>query len=109
MSAISLLMRFMADTVMAQRVHSDNLGDETSGGGSIFKNENISRATLSLVPHLAQQLVQEKALAQKAQLQNVPKGMLPPSLGPGYSGPQLGLGQYAPRAPDGTLDSDKKS
>src|SRR5688572_23713758 len=82
----------------AQSVHRDNLADESSGRSVLF---GLSKATLQAAPQLAQQIVQEQALAQKQQLQNAPKmGM--PSLGPGSSSPGLNLSQLTPRNPRNT-------
>lgn len=91
------LQTWLKDAKFAQSVHRDNLGDTGSNGG-IMHREGLSRATLQVAPQLAQQLVKEQQLAQRAQLQNTPR-MAPPSLGPGTSTPTLG--RYAPRAPDG--------
>lgn len=105
---VSPLQSWLRDAKFAQSVHRDNLGDSSSNGG-IMHREGLSRATLQVAPQLAQQLVNEQRLAQKAQIHNVPRGMVPPSLGPGSgAGPNLGLGKYSPRAPDGTLGNEGK-
>jgi len=100
---VSPLQLWLANSKFAQSVHRDNLADTGSNGG-IMNREGLSAATVSVAPQLQQQLVKEQQLAQKVQLQNAPR-MVPPSLGPGGGSPQIGLGRYSPRAPDG---SEKK-
>lgn len=92
---ITPLQSWLANAKFAQSVHRDNLGDTSSNGG-IMHRQGLSRATLQVAPQLAQQLVKEQALTQRAHLHNAPRAA-PPSLGPGGSTPNLG--NMAPRAP----------
>ena len=92
---------WMRDAKFAQPVHRDNLGDEGSSGGVM---RGLSRETLQVAPQLAQQLVNEKALVQKQQLQNAPR-MVPPSLGPG-SQPNMGPGPRPPHMPSSDDNGD---
>ncbi len=99
-SGIMPLQTWLRNAKFAQSVHRDNLGDTGSNGG-IMHRAGLSAQTLQVAPQLAQQLVQEQSLAQRQQLHHTPR-MGPPSLGPGTQSPQLGLGNYAPRGPDGS-------
>lgn len=83
---------WISQAKFAQPVHRDNLGDESSSGGVL---QGVSRATLQVAPQLAQQLANEQALVQRAQLQNAPR-MAPPSLGPGT---QMPMSTPMPRIP----------
>jgi len=97
-TGVTHVQNWIREAKFAQPVHRDNLADESSSGGVL---RGLSRGTLQVAPQLAQQLVQERALAQKAQLQNAPR-MAPPSLGPGTSQPMNNLMPRAPRSTDGS-------
>lgn len=99
------LQAWLKKVMSAQPAHRDNLADTSSNGGIMFR-EGLSPATLQAAPHLAKALVQEQALAQKAQLQNAPRAA-PPSLGPGSSSPIPGLGNLVPRTPRSSGDGQE--